>query len=739
MGRYTDTPTQTVIRLANKGDKDACMELSLRYSTGTALLEKNPSKAEYWRKQSFMDHQEMSYSHTTPNYTSMTTSETSTLENIPESKKYDWAITPDKNKHEYVIGIDFGHGETSAAFCAIEWEAPASNLSSVKSLQMDGDKKVMPSAICISRDNQAYIGSKAFDPQNLNSSQTNVCFKKRPTDIHGKSECLMIRFMHEVYRQILETVSQFTDTNHIVYIATPSGWKEHDKYLYGLMAQKAGIPIGGIIPESRAALFKAKEDVASGLPQFVNKGVIVFDMGSSTLDFSYLQGSNPPIDDGDDCGASFVEKSMYEDKKKECDVISLFENKYPNLKDALLFKVREIKEAYYQSSINGRFVKSINFDELVEPEDEDFGNVRIRFIIMPDDLKKSLEEKHYIDRIRKAMLDFREKLNGKPIYGVFLTGGASRMDFIMPLVKECWEISENAIPKDTDPSLAISEGVALAARADIRSGGVGNIKKEIAELTEQSETKIYNLFTTSLVEKISSEVSDTVGACITQFKNQNEDVSISDLEIYINENIENDMNNVSVWAEECYQKAFEQETAELRERLEKKVSNYSQQTIAMQKGNVSLQSLPNLDTSVISEQMRAISSDLMDSGFLKDITAGIAGGAIAGAIFMLLGGPLAWILGGAAAFFANYFLGDNDSEEEKKQKARMKDLNKESRQKVYDHFETHWDEITSQIQTSVQNAIYSNSKLQAAIETQSKKIILDYAKECLIQTRSMVD
>lgn len=29
----------------------------------------------------------------------------------------DWAIVPDKNKHEYVIGIDFGHGETSAAYC----------------------------------------------------------------------------------------------------------------------------------------------------------------------------------------------------------------------------------------------------------------------------------------------------------------------------------------------------------------------------------------------------------------------------------------------------------------------------------------------------------------------------------------------------------------------------------------------------------------------------------------------
>lgn len=655
-------------------------------------------------------------------------------------KKYDWAIVPDKSKHEYVIGIDFGHGETSAAFCAIGWNSPASNLSSVKSLQMDGNKKVMPSAICISKDNQVYIGSKAFESQNLNSAQTNVCFKKRPIDIHGNSECLMIRFMHEVYKQILEEgQSTFTDTNHIVYIATPSGWKEHDKYLYGLMAQKAGIPIGGIIPESRAALFKAKEDVASGLPQFINKGVIVFDMGSSTLDFSYLQGSNQPIDDGDDCGASFVEKSMYEDKKKECDIISLFEKKYPNLKDALLFKIREIKEIYYQSSIDKKFTKSINFDELVGSEDEDFGEARVRFIIMPGDLKKSLEEKHYIDRIRKAMLDFKEKLNGKPIYGVFLTGGASRMDFIMPLVKECWGISENAIPKDTDPSLAISEGVALAARADIRSGGVGNIKREIVELTDRSENKIYNLFTNSLIEKISSEVSDTVGACITQFKNQSEDVSINDLEVYINSNIENDMNNVSEWAEMCYQKAFEQETTELRERLEKKVSNYSQQTITMQRGNISLQALPNLDTSIISEQMKMISNDLMDSGFLKDITAGIAGGAIAGAIFMLLGGPLAWILGGAAAFFTNYFFGDNDSEEEKRQKARMKDLNKDSRQKVYEHFETHWDEITSQIYNSVQTAITSNLRLKTAIESQSKKIISDYAKECLLQTRSMIE
>ena len=142
--------------------------------------------------------------------------------------------------------------------------------------------------------------------------------------------------------------------------------------------------------------------------------------------------------------------------------------------------------------------------------------------------------------------------------------------------------------------------------------------------------------------------------------------------------------------------------------------------------------------SIISEQMRTISSDLMDSGLMKDIAAGIGGAAVGGAIAMLLGGPLTWLIGGAA-FLASVFFGDNESEEEKKQKARIKDLNKESRQKVFDHFSDNWDDITNQIFKSVQSSIMSNYHLRTTIEEQSEKIITDYAKECLAQTRLMVE
>ena len=34
-------------------------------------------------------------------------------------------IIPDKSRHQYVVGIDIGHGETSAAIVPIEWDKSA--------------------------------------------------------------------------------------------------------------------------------------------------------------------------------------------------------------------------------------------------------------------------------------------------------------------------------------------------------------------------------------------------------------------------------------------------------------------------------------------------------------------------------------------------------------------------------------------------------------------------------------
>ena len=665
-------------------------------------------------------------------YNKIIVTESSNLKIESMEKKYNGLITPDKNRHEYVIGIDLGHGETSAAFCPIGWDLAPGELEIIKDLDFGSNSKVVPSAISITTDNQAYIGEAAFLPEILKKAEVNVCFKKRPESIDGEKEKLMIRYMHEVYSIIREKNSAlFTDNNHVVYIATPSGWDDNAKNLYCQMAAKAGLPIAGITSESRAAFVKAQQDVSSGLPQYIDKGAIVFDMGSSTLDFTYLQENNIK-DYGYDCGASQVEKNIYADLREDNDDIVAFEKQYPNLISKLLFEARCAKEGVYFHP-DTRYKKTINFEDIVD--DEEFEDAKMKFVFQPGALNQMLDEKGYIGDIRNAMLDFKNNhISGNPIHVAFMTGGASRMDFLKPLIKECWNLADDRIYCDQDPSLTISRGVAEVARGDIRSGGTGNAKELLKQIVDKCD--IYTPFSEALVNKVTEEMTETIAACVTNFRDSNEDCSINDLQSYISSNIENDVQQIGDWAMECYKEAFENETQEIREKLDKIVLNYSRKGVQMGKTNVTINSMPDIDMSMISDQVRALSASFMESS--SGLVAGIAGAAVGGAIALFLGGPLAWLIGGGA-LLANWIFGEEKSEYQKRQEAMAKDLDSDSRQKVYDEFSNNWNDICQKVYTSVNNSIRGNYSLKQKINSQSKATLEAYAKECIAQTRLMVE
>ncbi|WP_277133618.1 MULTISPECIES: Hsp70 family protein [Bacteroides] len=652
-----------------------------------------------------------------------------------QDKKYNWKIVPDKNRHEYVIGIDFGHGETSAAFCPIGWDLAPGDLEAVKDVDFGANRKVLPTAINIQPNGQAFLGEAAFSPERLKKATVEVLFKKKPENIDGEKEQLMIRYMHEVYALIREkSGALFSDDNHLLYIATPSSWDEKAKNLYGQMAAKAGLPIAGITSESRAAFIKAQLDTSSGLPQYISQGAIVFDMGSSTLDFTYLQSGNAPVDYGYDCGASQVEKIMYaEIRDKNKDIVA-FETQYPKLVAKLLYDTRCAKEGvYFDPDI--RYKKTVNFEDIVD--DEDFEDSKMKFVFQPGELNRMLEEKGYISEISQAMLDFKYyHIGGNPIKAAFLTGGASRMDFIQTLIEDCWGLPKDLVYRDQDPSLTISRGVAELARGDIRSGGIGNTKQLLNDIVAESD--IYTPFVNSLCDKLSEEIIGTVGACVTNFRDNETDVSINDLQAYIEENISEDLNQVGDWAMECYKEAFENQTKEIRDRLDKIVSNYSRQGVRMGNAQVSISSLPNIDMSVIAEQMRQLSSNFTDGGIVNGLVTGIAGAAVGGAIAMLLGGPLTWLIGGGA-ILANWFFGEEKTEKQKRQEALAKDLDHDQRQQVFDEFNNNWEDICNKIQKAVEQSICSNYTLQQTIRSQSKATIESYVKECIEQTRLMVE
>lgn len=75
-----------------------------------------------------------------------------------------WLTSPNKDTHRYVVGIDFGHGETSAAYAEIGWGQNIATLDPVKDIDLPQDKTyVIPSAISISENGEVHIGADAFE------------------------------------------------------------------------------------------------------------------------------------------------------------------------------------------------------------------------------------------------------------------------------------------------------------------------------------------------------------------------------------------------------------------------------------------------------------------------------------------------------------------------------------------------------------------------------------------------
>lgn len=639
----------------------------------------------------------------------------------------------DKNQRrqiEYVIGIDLGHGETSAALCPIQWDTEVEQLDPATDLEMGGNKYVLPSAITILPNGNAYIGDAAFAPEILRQAKVRVCFKKAPKDINGDSEKLMIRFMKEVYTRILQNnVGRLTPTNHLVYIATPSGWSKETQTLYFEMAKLAGLPMGGITKESRAAFVRAQNDVTSGLGRNIERGAIVFDMGSSTLDFTYMRKGLPAlIDNGYDCGASFIEKAIFEDKEKDDESIQLFERKYPELVDSLLFEARKVKEnVYFDQTL--RVKKTINFDDIVE--DEELEDERFKLAFQPGELDEMLRGKGYMEMIRQAMMDYRKNyIPGEKIYGVFMTGGASRMDFLKDLICECWGVEKTQIYRDNDPSLTISEGVAEVARMDLRTEGMDEGLQEAIIRLENSDD-IYHSFIDIFGNAIFENVTNQIEGIFNEFGNSSTNYCINDLTQAVDETVNSASQEITDNASAYLEAAVMDNLADIQKKVESIVKNYARNDATIGSVDLSSVSVPSISSINMGNTMKEISNSISASS--SDWTAALGGAAIGGAIALLLGGPLAWLVGGGAALASMFF---GKTEEEKRAEAQARPLDIQERVQVLGSI--NWDDMKNKMANSIHKSLTKDHGVRESINKAVRKILQEY-KETLKDARILID
>lgn len=627
-------------------------------------------------------------------------------------------VNMEKRKYEYVIGIDLGHGETSAAICPLQWDTPVEQLDPVKDLEMGGNKKVIPSAITILDNGNAYIGDSAFNPEILKQAEVHVCFKKAPKDINGESEKLMMRFMQEVYKRIRENNSaMLTDNNHLVYIATPSGWDKQTQDLYLQMATQAGLPMGGITKESRAAFVRAQHDVTSGLGKYVDKGAIVFDMGSSTLDFTYMTSNSKLIDHGYDCGASFIEKTIFKNCEEKFPAIQQFEKKYEKLTPFLLFEARKVKEQVYFDP-NLKVKKTINFEDFID--DEDFEDDRFKMVFQPKELNSLLEQVGYIKEIEDAAYDFvNNHIHNASVYGVFLTGGASRMDFIKPLVSKCWNVPESQIYRDQDPSLTISQGVAEVARMDLLTVDLLN-KIETDITTLQANNTIFNEFSDKLMHSLADGVFHTMIAIFQMFRDDDESWSLYGLQQSVTTCVKKEVAEIVSKTSTLLTSTISENMTDIDINVKKVISFYSHQGIAMQVPQITINNVAikdiNIDA-VIDNVSQSI--EVESSNWLKYALMG------AGAIFGLIGMGIGYVIG--------KFLGDKDlSEEEKRDKIMSKELDKEERAKIYQSIEEKWSsDIVPNTCDTIEQSVSQNIEIRNIVNS----VITDMLNKYMISLK----
>ena len=378
-----------------------------------------------------------------------------------------------------IVGIDYGHGETSAGY--VSSEAVIGNEIRMQDLKITGEQIVIPSVICKTLHDEFVINPSVN--QLAKAKEIGICFKaplignEKYEQISDENKIFFREFLTKVYNSI---VSNDNNPLHIdadgnmdfrVYIACPSGWDDTQVQAYKEFVQNdCNIPLIDIVKESRAAYIAARRKVGGGI-RTQGGNVLVIDFGSSTIDFTYFNNDSrfEPIHEGYPYGASQVER----------DVLSYLINNNPEVNqnvnlvvercgktmamNALLFEIRKQKEKFFSQDNPEYFNPSIHLRDLlldrsliglyIEPNEENGFSKKI----LTEEILKT-----YIQKLSDMLDDFANKEEVLSIDKVILTGGASRMFFFKDLVSERYGVSkkEDTLIVDLEPSLTISEGIA---------------------------------------------------------------------------------------------------------------------------------------------------------------------------------------------------------------------------------------------------------------------------------------
>ncbi len=348
------------------------------------------------------------------------------------------------------IGFDLGHAETSVTQASMD--------ATTQPLVLDVQGRKTTITAVAEANGRVLVGGDAY--MGRNPEGLKVAFKspdlknpatRRPTKL----------FAQRIVELLTESKQIEGGARSLFVVGCPSGWGRAAHRDYAALFQEAGMQQVQIVPESRAAFLAARQS-GEVPPEDLEGAVLIVDIGSSTTDFTFVvQRELRPVDFGhNELGAGILDKIILE-RSLIADLNELFEE-YPQYKAQCLLFSREVKESYFNSN---------NTQEVPADIAKKIGEKRISFYIEigDDDMAEILSIPigelgglAWPSAFQKELQSVREKTADIPPTIILLTGGASRMPFVLECCEEIFPQAK--VKRGPEPESTIARGLALAGR-----------------------------------------------------------------------------------------------------------------------------------------------------------------------------------------------------------------------------------------------------------------------------------
>lgn len=426
------------------------------------------------------------------------------------------------DEYDFIIGFDFGHGETSVAKVDVSEIDPLSATIEAKDIYIvgNGREPKIPSMIGYDYDRNIELN---FDAYQFKFLEVAAYFKapmvssERFDAITDENKDYFKDFAITVFDKLHNhPKNQDLKNKRILYfVACPSGWNKNqrDEYLK-FFTDYCHLPISGVIEESRAAHVVARRKLLEDNPDLYvyDQKIAVLDLGSSTMDIT--MHSDRTYTDGDEIGAGIIEDVLLQHFLETDEEFKLkykqYEELEPSCNDQILFLLRTAKEDYFNMVSNG--VKGevmlrcqIDWSELSSDEIPGVSYLKVSGSVLnnlldsdedSNDDDSNNDDNKYIKKLRKFIMRFITQ-HGKVDY-VMLTGGASQMPFFRDVVMQCYGLTADKCIVDSSPSYSISQGTAVLGYLDTfnplrtTTGDPGTLTDLLGQIPNIIESEVLN-------------------------------------------------------------------------------------------------------------------------------------------------------------------------------------------------------------------------------------------------------